>query len=167
MVKSLPYSSKGHVAISFFETKLSLQCDIAFTGELSEGLQLMWKQLFHGPLLDCLSSEHCLLEGWGLKGRESLLAHQTFPQKDCFQTERPLEWKEARYMCLFSDRSNVCSLKVIYKVFNDQENILKLVMWNFGNIMTGFLVSVNVRKKNLIYPISNCLLCTNISCIIG
>lgn len=31
-------------------------------------------------------------------------------------------------MCLFSDRSNVCSLKVIYKVFNDQENILKLVM---------------------------------------
>lgn len=31
-------------------------------------------------------------------------------------------------MCLFSDRSNVYSLKVIYKVFNDQENILKLVM---------------------------------------
>lgn len=31
-------------------------------------------------------------------------------------------------MCLFSDHSNVYSLKVIYKVFNDQENILKLVM---------------------------------------
>lgn len=85
MVKSSPHSSKGHVAISFFETKLSLQCDIAFTGELSEGLQLSEGSYFTGPCWTAfLSSEHCLLEGWGLKGRASLLAHKTFPQKDFF-----------------------------------------------------------------------------------